>query len=101
MKLKKGDTVKVLIGKDKGKTGKIQKIFAKKNQILVAGINLFKKHQKPQGKNPGGIIDIQKPLLPSKVAFLCPKCNRQTRIGSQSDKSGEKVRICRKCKQMI
>ncbi len=101
MKLKKGDTVKVLIGKDRGKTGKIQKVFLKDNKILVSGINLFKKHLKPQGKKPGGIIDIQKPLLISKIALICPKCNQQTKIGFTLDKSGEKLKICRKCKQTI
>jgi large subunit ribosomal protein L24 len=101
MKLKKGDTVKIMIGKDRGKTGKIQKIFLKKNQILVSGINLFKKHRKPQGKTPGGIIDIQKPLLSSKVALLCPKCHQPTRVGFITSSSADKTRICRKCKQTV
>jgi len=101
MKFKKGDNVLVTIGKDKGKKGKIEHIFLKKNQVIVAGLNIYKRHLKAQGENkPGGIIDIVKPLNVSKIALICPKCNQQTRIGFKILKD-EKVRICRKCKEVI
>lgn len=102
IKIRKGDLVKIIAGKDKGKTGKVEKIFPKKNKILVARINVFKRHLKPQGQNkPGGIVDISKPFPVSKAMFICPKCGQPTRIGFLIDKSGKKSRICKKCSQVI
>ena len=102
LKLKKGDAVKVTLGKDKGKTGKIEKVLAKKNSVLVTGINMYKKHLKSRGEGkPGGIIDINKPILIAKVVVICPKCSQQTRLGYSRDESGEKYRICKKCKAII
>ncbi len=102
MKLKKGDSVVVLVGKDKGRKGKIKKIFPKTGKVLLPGINTFKKHAKSQGeKKPGGIIDIVKPLPMAKVALICPKCNQPTRVGFQIDKAGVKYRLCRKCQTII
>jgi len=102
MKLKKGDTVLVLIGKDKGKKGKIEKIFLKINKVLIPGINVFKKHAKARGKDKaGGIIDKILPLPAANVALICPKCGKPTRIGYQIDKERKKLRICRKCKGLV
>jgi large subunit ribosomal protein L24 len=102
MKLKKGDQVIVLKGKDKGRKGKIEKIFPKIGKILIPGINLYKRHTKPQGEGkPGGIIDIVKPLRVQNVALVCPKCGKPTRVGYQVDKTGNKTRICRKCNSNI
>lgn len=108
MKIHKGDTVIVTIGKDKGKKGKVEKIFPKTHTLLVAGVNISKRHMKKRDeKNPGGIIDMPKPLTVSKVALMCPKCGKQTRIGYfvskdvSANRKGEKVRICRKCQQKI
>lgn len=99
MKLKKGDTIKIIKGKDKGRTGKIERVFPKLNRVLIPGINVYKKHTKPRGeKEPGGIIDIVKPLSVANVALVCPKCGQPTRVGYQVDQSGEKQRICKKCK---
>lgn len=101
MKLKKDDRVIVTVGKDKGRKGKIEKVFSKMNKVLIPGINVYKKHVKPQGEGkPGGIVDIAKPLSASNVAFLCPKCGQQTRIGYKVDKK-DKHRICRKCQTII
>lgn len=103
MKLKKGDKIKVMMGKDKGREGQIEKIFPKEGKIAVAGLNLFKKHLKPQSSKSqaaGGIIDIVRPLDSSKVALICPKCHKVTRIGQQIFTDGKK-RICRKCKEVI
>jgi len=100
MKLETGDEVQILRGKDKGKKGKIEKIFAKSDQVLVTGVNMYKKHVKKAGKKPGGIVEMMKPLSVSKVVLVCPKCNLATKSGFvvHNDK---KARICKKCKQQI
>lgn len=101
MKIQKGDTVIVTIGKDKGKKGKIERVFPKENRVLVAGVNISKRHMKKRDeKSPGGIIDIPKPLLVGKVAIICPSCGKPTRVGYLVTK-GEKIRICRKCEKKI
>ena len=101
MKLKVSDTVKILLGKDRGKTGKVEKVFPKKNVVLVTGINIYKKNLKSQDKDkPGGIIDITKPLDVAKVSLICPRCHLQTRVGYQGT-GQKKIRICRKCGQPI
>lgn len=101
MKLKKGDEVKVVVGKDKGKTGKVERVFPKESKIIVSGVNVYKRHLKTQGRGkPGGIIDIIKPLPIANIALVCPRCKKQTRIGYKIE--GEnKTRICRKCKEVI
>ncbi len=97
MKLKSGDSVQILLGKDRGKKGKIEKIFPKNEMVLVNGINMFKRHRKQKSeKDLGGIIEITKPLAVSKVALICPKCNKLTRIKYLLSKN-EKIRICAKC----
>ena len=102
MKLKVDDTVKVTAGKDRGRVGKVQKLFPRKNKVLVEGVNMYKKHQKPQGQGkPGGIIDITRPLSIASVALICPKCKQQTRVGYKLEDSGKKMRICRKCQKEI
>lgn len=101
MKLRRGDKVKVVSGKDKGRTGKIEKVFPKKNKVLVAGVNVYKRHLKPRGeKKPGGIVDIVKPLAVANVALICPKCGQITRVGHQLTQT-EKIRICKKCQKPI
>ena len=102
MKLKKGDNIIVIAGKDKGRKGKIEKIFPKEGLVLLPGINVFKRHTKSRGeKQPGGIIDIIKPLPISNVALLCPKCGKPTRVGYRVSKDETKSRICRKCQAII
>jgi len=101
MKLKKGDEIIVIVGKDKGRKGKIEKVFPKDNTIIVAGINVYKRNTKRKDdKHPGGIISLPKAMDISKVMFLCPSCGQKTRIGYKILKD-EKVRICRKCEQKI
>ena len=102
MKLKKGDQVIVLRGKDKGRKGKIKQVFPKSGRILIPTINIFKKHARKQSeKKPGGIIEFAKPLAVCKVALVCPKCKQPARIGYQIDKNGQKRRICRKCQALV
>lgn len=101
MKLKKGDNIIVTVGKDKGRKGKIEKVFPETSRILVQGVNIVKRHMKRRDeKNPGGIVEKSRPMNASKVALICPRCAAPTRIGYVVVK-GEKERICRKCKQKI
>lgn len=101
MKFKKGDPIIVTIGKDKGRKGKIDKVFPKKNLVLVPGINMYKRHAKKKDeKTPGGIIDFSRPLKIANIAIVCPKCNQRTRIGYLVTKQ-DKTRICKKCEQQI
>ena len=101
MKLKKGDEVIITSGKDKGKKGKIEKTFPKRELILLPGLNIFKRHMKKKDeKNPGGIISFPRPLPLANVALICPKCGKPTRVGYKIDKN-KKSRICRKCKSNI
>lgn len=97
MKIKKGDKVIVIAGKDKGKEGTVLKVFRKENEVLVEGINKVKKHQKPSAQNETGkIVEIEKPIHVSNVMVIDPKTKKGTRIGYTTDKKGKKVRITKK-----
>ncbi len=101
MKLRKGDTVIVRIGKDRGRKGKIEKLFPKDGTVVVGGVNVFKRHMKKRDeKRPSSIIDITKPIDVSKLALVCPHCNQPSRVGYLVVK-GEKERMCRKCEQKL
>ncbi len=101
MKYKKGDKVKVMVGKDRGKEGAIERVWENEAKVAIAGINVYKRHSKPRGEGQkGGIVDFVRPLSAANVALVCPKCKQVTRIGYKlTDK--EKVRVCRKCDQEI
>jgi large subunit ribosomal protein L24 len=97
IRLKKGDTVQVLSGKYKGKTGKIVATHPFENKVTVEGINIVKKHVKPNQAHPqGGIIDITKPIWVSKVAVIDPESKKPTRIGLKLDDKGNKTRVYKK-----
>ena len=100
MKLKKGDTVKIVAGKDKGREGKIEMTLPKKDSVVVPEVNMYKKHVKGQQGQKGGMYDLPRPLNVAKVALICPNCKKVTRVGFSIIKS-EKVRVCRKCKKQI
>lgn len=100
MKIKKGDKVKVLLGKDRGKEGKVAYVRGKDSRVFVEGANLYKRHVKKQGTIEGGIIDIPKSLDISNVALICPNCNKITRVGFKLI-GNEKMRICKKCQKEI
>ncbi|HEY3316781.1 MAG TPA: 50S ribosomal protein L24 [Bacillota bacterium] len=98
----KGDTVAVISGKDKGKRGKVVNVLPDKNRVVVEGVNVAKKHQKPTQKvMQGGIVDKEMPLAASNVALVCPKCNEPTRLGSKILESGQSVRVCKRCGETI
>lgn len=101
MKLRRGDQVKVLSGKDRGRTGPVARVFKKQNRLLVEGINRVKKHVKPSKGNPeGGVVTITKPLPVAKLMLVCPRCQRPTRVGWRIIKQ-KKYRICRRCDEVI
>jgi large subunit ribosomal protein L24 len=94
IRLKKGDTVAVRSGKYKGKTGKVLATHPTENKVTVEGINIVKKHQKPNKEHPqGGIIEITKPIAVSKVGILNPDTKKASRIGYKLDKDNKKVRV--------
>ena len=97
MKLRKGDKVKVLAGKDKGKEGTISRVFPEKNRVIVDGVNIVKKHQKATSQaRQGGIIDREMPIHASNVAIVSSSDGKPTRIGYRIDEQGNKVRICKR-----
>ena len=97
MKLRKGDTVQVLSGNDKGKRGEVLQVLPKVEKVVVKGVNVRKKHVKPrkQGEE-GGIIPVECPIHSSKLGVVCPKCDKPVKVGIQIEKE-EKIRVCKKC----
>ena len=101
MKIIKGDTVLIISGKDRGRKGKVLDVFPKENKVVVEGINLKKKHQKPKKSGEKGqIISFPGPLSLSSVKLICPKCGKAARVGFKGTGKG-KVRVCKKCKQEV
>ena len=99
MKIRKGDTVQVLTGKDRGKQGEVITALPEVRKVIVDGVNVAKKHQKPLSATmQGGIIDKDMPLPVANVALLCSECG-PTRVGYRFDSDGTKVRVCKKCEK--
>jgi large subunit ribosomal protein L24 len=97
MKIKKNDTVKVISGEYKGKTGKVLKVFNETQRIIVEGVNMRKKHTRPSQKNPqGGILEQEAPIHVSNVMIICPDTNEPTRIGRKRLQDGKLVRYSKK-----
>ena len=97
MKIKKGDTVKVLYGKDRGRRGPVVAVDSKERKVIVEGLNLYKKHIKGDGRTrTSEIVTIEKPFPASKVMLVCPHCDKATRVGVKKE-GKDKVRICKKC----
>lgn len=101
MKVKKGDTVVVLTGKDKGAKGEILKVFPEENRVLVSGVNLVKKHEKPSAMGAGGIKSVERPVHASNVSLVDPKSGKPTRVGYKMLKDGKKVRVARRSGETI
>jgi large subunit ribosomal protein L24 len=97
MRVKKGDTVQVTAGKFKGKQGKIMEAMPDRQKVVVEGVNLVKRHRKPlNSSDPGGIVDVIKPVDVSNVQLVCPSCGKLTRVAYEM-KDNKKVRVCKKC----
>lgn len=101
MNLKTGDKVVVITGKDKGKQGKIIKTLRAENKVIVEGLNMIKKHVKPNGQNAGSIVEMEAPINASNVMIIDPKTNKGTRVGHSTDKKGKKIRIARKSNENL
>ena len=99
-KFKVGDEVKIITGKDKGKKGKVEKVLLKENKLVVTGVNLYKRHKKVTRNEPAGIFEITRPIAVSKIALICPKCQKITRVGFTIEGKTKK-RICKKCKGVL
>ena len=102
MRFRSDDNVLIIKGRDRGKQGRIQKIHVSKNKVLVEGVNIVKKHQKPaQGVRQGGIIQKELPIPIANVMLVCTQCNKPTRIGYRFLADGTKARVCRLCEEVI
>ena len=101
MRIKKGDTVQVLAGNDKGKTGEVLEVIPKDSKVVVKGVNVRKKHIKPRKQgDEGGILSIECAIDSSKVNVVCPKCGKATRVEYKIE-NDKKVRVCKKCGAII
>jgi len=101
--IKKNDKVEVISGREKGRQGKVLKLFKEKGTVLVERLNMVKRHTKPGGKvgQQGGIIEKEAPLKISKLMVVCPKCSKPSRIGSRILDDGSRERFCKKCSEQI
>lgn len=102
MKLRKNDNVKVMAGKEKGKTGKIAAVLPTKGKVVIEGLNMYKKHVRPKRQGEKGqIVAIARPIEASNVMIVCGSCGKTTRIGIEIGKEGAKKRYCKKCKASL
>jgi len=100
-KIKKGDTVVVTTGRDKGKQGEVLRVLREEERVLVQGVNMVKRHTAPSQMSPGGIVEKEAPLHISNVAHIDPKSNKATRVGYKIDKDGRKTRIAKRSGEAI
>jgi large subunit ribosomal protein L24 len=101
LKIKKGDKVTVITGRDKGKTGEVLRVDPKKGRVLVQGVNMIKRHQGPTQASPGGIIEREASLHVSNIAHVDPKTDKPTRVGFRIDDGGRKVRYAKRSGELI
>ena len=103
MRIRKGDLVHVLSGKDRGKQGRVLKVLPENNRLVVEGVNFIKRHTKPnpQRQIKGGVVEREASLHASNVQLVCPECDKPTRLGRKVLGDGRKVRICRKCEGVV
>ena len=100
-RIRKDDTVMIIAGRERGKTGKVLRLIHKTGRVVVERINLVKRHTKPRGTQQGGIIEKEAPLHLSNVQPVCPRCDKPARVGSRRLENGGAVRICRRCGEQI
>lgn len=104
-RIKKGDTVEVIAGKDIGMRGQVLSVLPKLNRVVVEKVNIVKKHQKQRqtrsGVRKAGIIQFEAPIDLSNVMLVCKSCDKRTRVGFRINEEGKKVRVCKKCGQDI
>ena len=104
-KIKKGDTVEVITGNERGMRGIVQRVYPGKDRVVVQGVNVVKKHQRPvqagRGQVKAGIIEFEAPVHLSNVMLVCPSCSERTRVGFRQREDGAKVRVCKQCESDI
>lgn len=102
MKIRKNDNVLIVVGKDKGKKGKVRKTIPDKEKVIVEGLNLIKRHSKTKGKTrQAGIIELEGAIPVSNVMMICNKCNKPARVGYRILEDGNKARYCHNCSEII
>jgi len=102
MHVKKNDMIKIIAGKEKGKTGKVLRVFPAKNRVVVEGLNVVKRHTRPTQINPeGGIVEKEAAVSISNVMLICSSCNEPARTGIRSLEDGSRVRYCKKCNEIV
>ena len=100
--VKRGDTVAVISGKDKGKRGKVLHVIPGRNRAIVETLNMITRHERPSQRNPqGGMVQREAPLNASNLMVVCTKCDKPTRVGKRALEDGSRVRICKKCSEII
>jgi len=100
-KIRRDDEVQVIAGKDKGARGKVIRVLSDRGRVLVSKVNIIKRHTKPSQAGKGGILEREAPLALSNVQFYCPKCKTGVRLGNKTLEDGRKVRVCRKCSEVV
>ena len=102
MQIRKNDSVMVIAGKERGKTGKVLRVLLDKDAVIIERTNMVKRHTKPRGpQQPGGIVEKEARIHASNVMIMCDKCNAPVRIGHKILADGEKIRICRRCQEAL
>ncbi len=100
--IKRGDTVAVISGKDKGKRGKVLHVVSSRNRAIVEALNMITRHERPSQRNPqGGMVQREAPIHASNLMVVCTKCGKPTRVGRKILEDGSKMRICKKCSEII
>jgi large subunit ribosomal protein L24 len=101
-RLRKDDTVMVIAGRERGKTGKVLRVLGDRDRVLVERLNLVKRHRKPRGvQSPGGIVEKEASIHVSNVVPICGRCNKPTRVGHRRLEDGHAVRVCRRCGELL
>ena len=102
MQIRKNDSVMVIGGKERGKTGKVLRVISDKDAVIVERLNMVKRHSKPRGpQQPGGIVEKEAAIHASNLMILCDKCNAPVRVGHKILADGKKIRICRRCNEAL
>ena len=102
MQIRKNDSVMVIAGRERGKTGKVLRVLPDKDKVVIEKVNLVKRHTKPRGpQQAGGIVEKEAPLHASNIMMMCDKCNAPVRIGQKILGDGKKIRVCRRCNEAI
>ncbi len=101
-RIKRNDTVMVVAGRDRGKTGKVMRVLPERGRVVIERLNIVKRHTKPRGaQTPGGIVEKEAPIAISNVMIFCDRCNAPVRVGIKAADDGSRSRVCRRCGEVI